>query len=129
MKQEHTLRQDLDLAELLVLAPGADQVSDQIASGRAPVIVHDRAHVARHLLDGLAESSDGLHVAERPDREIQRDGVDPALEALGVAARHAQQLGDHHRRQPQREVGHQVHLPASPRRVDQPVGEHLDPLP
>ena len=132
VQQEHALRQDLDLAQRarrLLLGPGPEQPSDQIVAGRAAVILHDRAHEIRHLLHRVAQGGDRLRVAERSDGEIQRDGVDPALEAFGVVARRAQQLGDYPRRQPQGEVGHQIHLPPSLGRVDQSVGDPLHPPP
>ena len=119
-EDEHQGVDDLVVAQV---RPVAQQELGEVVAGRPAVLLHQGVEARRHrprrprratvlrLVRGV------LHVAEHEAPELVR----PALELLALVPGQAEELGDDNGRQRVGEVGHEVHPPLRPERVQELV--------
>ena len=122
--QQHHGAEELLLAERVALVPGGQESADEIVRGSGAPLREEVGQVADELAHLLEEPLHVLRVERGRD-----DRVRPLLEAILIGRRHAEELRDHGDRQRERVVGRQIHRTARLDRVEQLVGDGLDPRP
>ena len=125
--EEDGVGDELLLGEPLTLLLGVDHGAEEIVVGIGAALGGEAGEVLAQHAGGLVGLGQHL-VGHREELEDGVEGVDPFGDAAVVVVGDAEQLADDPHRELVGIVGHQVHLPVGGDRVDEVVGDGLDPL-